>query len=149
MSDDSESKGEWSYRSGGDQEFPDIDELPSCDFQSVYSPNTSPISSISSDDELFPEFTFQNVTKKTESNCIVRLDFEDSSFVSLTELDAILNTPPSAKCQKHLKPQNTPHLETIYEGKFLDTPPKKSCGITSNHSIKSMENFKENVQTNT
>lgn len=138
-------------RSAGFQDSPDIDELPSCDFHSAFSPNTSPISSISSDDEMFRDTDFQNLSnRKTDSNCKIKLDFEDSSFVSLTELDAILNTPPSAKSQKQLKHQTTQslQLETIFEGRFLETPPKKVPCSAHRRSINLMETFKENVQNN-
>ena len=146
--DDEEHNSSLIIHSAGFQDIPDIDELPPCDFHSAFSPNTSPISSISSDDEMFRDKDFQSLSRKTDLNCKTKLDFEDSPFVSLSELDAILNTPPNAKREnQHLKNQPTlQNLETIFEGKFLETPPKTRS--TNSLSKNLMETFKENVQNN-
>lgn len=47
----------------------------------------------------------------------------DDDRITLDEIHAKINTPPSAKSSKNLSKRL--NLETIYEGVFLETPPKK------------------------
>lgn len=135
-----------SFKYAGDR--PSCDELPAFSIQSVspsglsISPighepsllnlSISPISSesdLSDDDDDENDVAMRAIDRTATSST----DDDDSDHVSLDEINAQINTPPSATSQRcSTKRLN---LETIFEGVFLETPPKKrkydSWGIRS------------------
>lgn len=144
---------------------PSCDELPAFTIQSVspsgqsISPidneplsllnlSISPISSLSdlSDNDEEPDDRDDNDTeprtpaRSTRARNVDRsastsssTDDDESDRISLDEINAQINTPPSATSQRCTSKRL--NLETIFEGVFLETPPKKrkcdSWGIRS------------------
>lgn len=110
---------------------PAFDELPIFSIKSVspISPITGElsllnlsVSPISSNNDLSEENVNDFNLNFGASSTFSNLNVDDDERISLEEIHAQINTPPSAKSRNLSKRLN---LETIFEGVFLETPPKK------------------------
>lgn len=80
----------------------------------------SPIS-VNHDDELVRDYSVRS-DQRTYSGTGDDDDVDDEERISLDEITAQINTPPPSHSKSASKRLN---LETIFEGVFLETPPKK------------------------
>lgn len=132
---------------------PSCDELPAFSIQSV-SPSGRSISPIIDNEQysllnlsISPISSLSDLTANDDDERVNRTnenyddDDDDSDRVSLAELNAQINTPPSGhNCSKKRL-----NLETIFEGVFLETPPKKlkfnSWGFGDNITVERINTY--------
>lgn len=113
---------------------------------SLFNLSISPISSIedlTSDQSVCASNCFLNgkSTKDvTESNITTDSSYDDEDRISLEEITAHINTPPSAALSRSNKRLN---LETIFEDVFLETPKKRRFNANKRFNSWRIEKFQE------
>uniref|UniRef100_A0A1B0B8P6 Protein aurora borealis n=1 Tax=Glossina palpalis gambiensis TaxID=67801 RepID=A0A1B0B8P6_9MUSC len=118
----------------------DADELPAFEIRLI-SPlgrTPSPIRS----ENMSPSLRTPNFEHLISNNCQ-----NDPEFVTLQDINAQIS-PPSEHSDADTSLQRTGSLETIFEGVFLNTPPRQRLSMQSRSGSRSRNNLLEKVTFN-